>query len=93
MNKLEKKYEEVCNEYVDLFCKKQEMDFEGWVANSVGGIALCNDFFFNFHDIVWDINTDQPEGLIVSWYYDNTDNVEKSINYFSYTKGLRIKDI
>ena len=66
------------------------MDFYGWVGDTVGGVACCNDFFFNFQDIVWDINSKQPKGLIVEWYYDSVDNIEKSINYYSYTKGLSI---
>ena len=34
---LKKQYEFVCNEYVTKFCNKQEMDFEGWVGDIVGG--------------------------------------------------------
>lgn len=93
INKLKKQYELVCNQYVDLFCKKQDMSFNGWVGNTIGGIALCNDFYFNFHDIVWDINSNQPKGSIIDWYYDNLENTEKSINYYSYTKGLRVSQI
>ena len=90
---LKKRYEFLCNEYVRLFCEKQEMDFECWVAGVVGQIACCNDFYFNFQDIVWDVNFNQPKGAIIDWYYENLDFPEKSINYFSYTKGLRINDI
>ena len=90
---LKKQYEFVCNEYVTKFCNKQEMDFIGWVADIVGGIACCNDFYFNFQDIVWDINSKQPKGAIVDWYYENLETPEKSINYFSYTKGLRVSEL
>ena len=69
------------------------MDFIGWVADIVGGIASCNDFYFNFQDIVWDINSKQPKGAIVDWYYDNLDIPKKSINYYSYTKGLRVSEL
>ena len=86
LNKLKKQYELVCNEYMNKFCNKQEMDFNGWLADIVGGIACCNEFLFNFQDIVWDINSKQPKGMIVNWCYENLDNPEKSINYFSYTK-------
>lgn len=57
LNKLKRQYEFVCNEYVTKFCNKQEMNFEGWICNTVGDVA------------------------------------EKSINYYSYTKGLRITDL
>ena len=93
LNELKKQYEFVCNEYVTKFCNKQQMDFEGWVGDTVGGIACCNDFFFNFQDIVWDVNSKQPKGAIVDWYYENLEIPEKSINYFSYTKGLRVSEL
>ena len=93
LNELKKQYEFVCNEYVTKFCNKQEMDFEGWVGDTIGGIAYCNDFYFNFQDIVWDVNSKQPKGAIVDWYYENLEIPEKSINYFSYTKGLRVSEL
>jgi hypothetical protein len=93
INELKKEYESICKEYVSKFCSKQEMEFEGWVGDTIGGVALCNDFYFNFQDIVWDINSKQPKGLIVKWYYDNLEAPEKSINYFSFTKGIRVSDL
>ena len=85
---LKNQYELVCNEYVRLFCKKQEMEFYGWAAQVVGEVACCNDFYFNFSDIVLDVNTMQPKSAIIDWYYNDIE-----INYYSYTKGLRVKDI
>lgn len=93
INQLKNQYELVCNEYVAKFCSKQEMNFEGWVGDTIGGIACCNDFYFNFQDIVWDINSEQPKGIIVDWYYENLEIPKKSINYFSYTKGLRVSEL
>lgn len=93
MEKLKNKYEEACNEYAKRFCTKQDMDFDGWVGGQVGGIAMCNDFFFNLHDIVLDLNSKQEKGIIIDWYYDNLENPERYINYFSYTKGLRVADV
>ena len=90
MEKLKQKYELICDEYINVFCVKQEMDFEGWVGNIVGGGACCNDFFFDFQDIVYDINTRQPQGLIVNWYYYNLELKDGNINYHSYAKGLRL---
>jgi hypothetical protein len=69
------------------------MTNEGWVNNDVGGIVLCSDFYFNLHDIILDINSEQPKGQIIDWYYENLDSPEKTINYYSYTKGIRIADI
>jgi hypothetical protein len=83
-------YEKVCMEYIDRFCKKQELDFEWWIGDRVGEIAGCGDFYFNFSDIMLDIDTDQPKGDIITWYYESLDYPDDAINYFSYTKGLRI---
>jgi len=93
LKKLQKDYYNICNEYIDAFIKKQSMSFNGWVADTVGSIACCNDFYFSFQDIVWDVNSKQPKGAIVDWYYDNLETPEKSINYFSYTKGLRVSGL
>jgi hypothetical protein len=93
MKKIQKEYEKVVNEYIKLFAEKQGIEFFGWVGDIVGGIADFGDvYIFNFQDIVWDINSEQPTGLILQWNYDCIEN-EKAINYFSYTKGLRHKDL
>ncbi len=87
----------VCDQYIQKFCKKQKIQFEGWVGDTLGGVAIFNgDLYFNFDDILLDINTKQPKGNIISWYYDNIDHPEnetKWINYKSYTMGLRIKNL
>jgi hypothetical protein len=90
---LKKVYEKACNDYVKLFCEKQEMEFDYWIGNEVGGVAEINDCFFNFSDIVLDVNAKIQKGVIIDWYYANLDNPKKQINYYSYTKGLRHKDI
>jgi len=93
MKDLKKKYESVCNEYVKIFCEKNDLEFEGWVGDIVGGVAFCSDFVFNFHDIVWDVNSEQPKGTILNWYCENLESPEKSINYYSYTKGLSVNSV
>ena len=97
MNKIEKlknKYENVISEYIDIFSEKQGLELEHWVGNDIGGIACFSDvFLFNFSDIVFDINTNQKKGLIIKWLYDSLDNEGKSINYYSYSKGLRFSDL
>ena len=93
IKELKKKYKFFCNKYVEKFCKKQELINEGWVNNEVGGMVLCSDFYFHLHDIVLDINSKQPKGEIINWHFENLDDPEKHINYYSYTKGLRVADI
>lgn len=91
--RLQKKYENVCMEYIKRFEEKHEMDFDGFVGNQIGGIACFGDLFLNFTDIVYDINSEQPKHHIISWYWDNVENSSKSINYYSYTMGLRVSQI
>ena len=33
---LKEKYETICMEWVNLFCKKQDIKFSYWVGNEVG---------------------------------------------------------
>jgi hypothetical protein len=89
---LRQHYENICNAYVNEFCAKQEMDLNGWIGGEVGGVTECSDFFFDFRDIVRDIDTEQPKGLIIDWYYDNLEG-RRFINYDSYIRGLRVSDL
>ena len=90
-NKLQKDYEAACNAYIKAFEKKQGYKFDGWVADDVGGIAgFIEQYYFNIHDIVWDINSKCKKGLIFEW---QDETLEHNINYYSYSKGLRPKDL
>lgn len=82
---LKQAYESACNDYLKAFCEKQEMECGYWVGDIVGGIAYCSDFFFNFQDIVWDINSNQPKGRIIKWY-DYSITAENPVNYYFFTK-------
>ena len=95
---LQNRYEKVCNEYAVRFCKKQMFDETGysWVADEIGGVLECAGFYFNFQDVVWDINSNQPKELILKWIEDCLDEQKTQngiINYFSYSKGLRFTDL
>jgi hypothetical protein len=83
---LKKQYEAVCNEYVNRFCEKQGLVFEDWGIGGPGGMCLCGDYFFNFMDIVWDINSEQPPGLILKWYDEMVDNPTEAVNYWAYAR-------
>ena len=99
LKELNKQYEFVCNEWVQKFCNKQLIDFDGWVSNEVGGIASFScQYFFSLSDIILDINTKQPKGLIFQWQSDGVDfnlsnKVPQNINYKSYTMGLRYEQL
>lgn len=97
--KLIKDYKKACNNLVNKFATKQNLDFDGWVSDDVGGIAcFASQYFFNMGDIVLDLNTNQKKGFILEWIDDGTDfnmNLEESkyINYASYIAGLRYENL
>jgi len=92
-------YQNVCNEYVNRFSEKHDIEFDGWVGDEVGGIAsFVSQYFFNISDIVFDIDTNQPVHLILKWQEDGVDynmfrDKSEYINYKSYTMGLRYEDL
>jgi hypothetical protein len=92
---LKKAFENAVNDYIDAFCKKQEIDKKDthWINDEIGGLLDCCDCTFDFLDIKRDIDTKQPKGLIFKWYWDNEYINGKVINYQSYIKGLRVKDL
>lgn len=65
-------YEHFCNEYLRLFCQKHDFDYEdahaSWVRNDVGGIACCEDFFFNMDVIRTDIDEAADAEELMKWY-------------------------
>ena len=79
--------------YTELFCKKQGCTANGWIGNIKGGINCFADAYLSLEDICIDLEMDIPKGAIFEWYWDNVDNKEKDINYYSYALGLRIKNI
>ena len=94
---LKQRYEAVADAYLKRFIKKQDIDFDGWVGN-VGDIAaFCCQYFFNLDDIRYDIDNDCEVGLILRWQEDGVEHDMSGgfdhINYHSYHKGLRYKDL
>lgn len=95
MKDLAKIYDDTCNKLLEEFCNKQDMENDGWVGDEVGGVACCcgcGDYYFCFSDIIHDIRTNQPKGLILDWqdeYIEASQNDKKVMNYKGYTKGLR----
>ena len=92
---LKKRYESICQDYIDEFCKKQELVFDGWVGDEIGGIAeFYSQYYFTIDDIAFDINNDIPIGVILNWQDDSVSNDSGlQINYRSYSKGLRYSDL
>lgn len=94
-------YKSVCNQFIRIFCDKQDLGFEGWVGNE-GFSGLCEfsggQYTFNLSDIAFDLNTGQPKGLILDWLNEGVEfNMGKEkpqfINYFYYSLGLRYEQL
>lgn len=92
-----KEYKLTCNKIANLFSEKQDLEFDGWVADDIGGIAsfVCQ-YFFNMGDMVLDLSTNQEAGFILDWQNDGVEAHFKNentnnINYRSYIMGLRYK--
>ena len=79
---------------VEKFAKKHELDFDYWISDQVGTVAcFSHHYFFQMSEIVYDLNSKQPKGLIVQWQQESIENQHKTINFFSYSIGLRYEDI
>lgn len=85
MTKLEKDYEKACNHYIRLFSKKNDIKFDYWIANLIGGVAAFGDYYFNFQDIIWDVNSEQLPGTILKWYEEMLENNK---TYYQYTNEI-----
>ena len=96
MNTFIIQYESICNEIVKKFAKNQDLEFNGWVGNDVGGIAgFATQYFFSIQDMILDLNTKQKKGFILQWQsemveYRMSEPPKQTINYKSYTLGLRM---
>ncbi len=89
---LRKKREAIVGEYLERFIKKEGYEFDGWVAEEIGGVAsFIEQWFIGFDDIVYNIENKRPVGEIWEWLEYNLDlGTGQNINYYSYSKGLRI---
>lgn len=92
-DKLKEKYVKSCNEIVELFCKKQDLDFKFWVGDVVGEVAGCGSYYFYLSDIILDLDKDLEKGFIFEWYHTSFNSKQKYINYNSYIMGLRYEDL
>jgi hypothetical protein len=99
MKSRQQKFKEICNSYVHAFCKKQELVFDYWIADEVGEIASFSEsYFFDIFDIMRDIDSNHPPGLVQQWQDDGVeahfkDEKTPMINYKSYCMGLRYENL
>lgn len=92
MTNLEKRYNEICGDYVLLFSAKHNLYFLRWIDTTGGVAEFENDYCFSLQDIVYDINSNQPKYLITQWYDDMIYRTipNERCNFKVYSNGYRI---
>ena len=72
------------NELAKKFCAKHDYYFDGWVGEEIGGIFSASDYFTNFLDAKFDIETNQPNDMFLKWYDYSYDQMilKKPINNY-----------
>ena len=86
-------WKDVCNEYLETFCKKHEYTYEPdmWVGSDPGTVANIGDLFVGMDDIRYDVDNNIPESYFEKWYWKNLEVYELTgcnyINYPSYCEG------
>lgn len=77
------------NKNIEVFCEKQGIEFDFW-CGEVGSIASfhkgLNPIYFSYQDVFYDINSNQPKGKIIEWYFISLEN-HLAKNYFEYCKN------
>jgi len=85
---IKQRYENCVMQYVEKFCNKHDLDFDGWIGDYFGEVADMSDLFIDFYDIRYDIDYNIDKHLYKEWYYYRLENNIK-VNYRSYLKGAR----
>lgn len=94
MEDLKKEYFNICVKIMKNFEKKQNITFDSWVGDTVGGIAeFYEGFYFNFDDIIYDLFNDIKPNTIIDWFEESFSNQHININYYSYCNGVTFNDI
>lgn len=89
------KYKKSCGNVIKTFEEKHDYQFNYWVGDEIGGIAVFNEqYYFNLNDIIYDIENDVEKGSIFEWHDYIVENLMNnkynySINFKNYLKGCR----
>jgi hypothetical protein len=89
LDKLKRRLEKAVMDYTEAFCKKQGLPFDWWSLERIGTLGCFGNYYFTFDDIKYDMDTDQPKGLITQWQDECLEKGCTKINYYFYSKGIR----
>ena len=85
---MKKQLEKVLKQYIKEFEKKQNLTFEFAVGdNLMEVISFGYVYFFNMSDIIYDIDNNIKENIIVEWL-EYTIQEKDYINYRTYLKMI-----
>ena len=88
INLMKDSFDKSVNLYIKAFEEKHDIEFDYWVADIVGSIAMFGDYFFDFLDIKYDIDNFIEEKEMFNWYNFRLDS-EKKVNYSSWCRGYK----
>lgn len=74
---------------ITIFQKKHDLPYFDDFGLKDSFIYFSDFYCFSIDNILFDLSTNQPKGLIIEWF--NAD-LETSINFNSYSMGLRTKE-
>ena len=78
------------NAYIKEFERLYEIEFDSWINDDVGGIAIFGDEAYNFIDVKYMIDNSIIYEYLYDWYYYLVDYGKKCfINLHSYCKLRR----
>lgn len=80
----EYKLETIYGQYLEQFCKKQDVEIEHIVSDSIvkGGIICIADAFFTIDNIIMDMDRSVPKDFIFEWYWDYMEYGDLNYNHF-----------
>ena len=85
---MKKQLEKVLKQYIKEFEKKQDLTFEFAVGdNLMEVISFRCVYFFNMSDIIYDIDNNIKDNIIVEWF-EYTIQEKDYINYRTYLKMI-----
>lgn len=68
MTDIQKLYENACNNYARKFARKHELQFDFWVADTPGTIAMFGDYYVDFGIIKYDIDNQVEQNKFTEYY-------------------------
>ena len=86
---LNKQFEEASNAYINIFSTKHNIEFDGWVGGIGTSVAaFINQYFFDMHDIILDINSEAEIGLIMRWQDNCLERRNQGSPYIPYKEFI-----